>query len=51
MNVTLHLFGWQHVSSAGFPTPTSLASATRIWFCRRPPGRFPPGQSPGHRTV
>ena len=23
-------FGWQYVSSAGFPTPTSLASAARI---------------------
>jgi hypothetical protein len=23
-------FGWQHVSSAGFPTPTSLASAARM---------------------
>jgi len=22
-------FGWQHVSSAGFPTPTSLASVAR----------------------
>ena len=30
----MHLFGWQHVSSAGFPTPTSLASATRIPFYR-----------------
>ena len=28
----LNMFGWQHVSSAGFPTPTSLASATRISF-------------------
>ena len=26
----LVVFGWQHVSSAGFPTPTSLASAARI---------------------
>jgi hypothetical protein len=25
-------FGQQHVSSAGFPTPTSLASAARIFF-------------------
>ena len=28
------LFGWQYVSSAGFPTPTSLASAARIIFVR-----------------
>src|SRR5437870_10320337 len=26
------MFGWQHVSSAGFPTPTSLASAARTFF-------------------
>ncbi len=25
------VFGQQHVSSAGFPTPTSLASAARIF--------------------
>jgi hypothetical protein len=25
------LFGWQYVSSAGFPTPTSLASAARTF--------------------
>jgi hypothetical protein len=27
----IELFGWQHVSSAGFPTSTSLASAARIF--------------------
>jgi hypothetical protein len=26
------VFGWQYVSSAGFPTPTSLASAARTFF-------------------
>jgi hypothetical protein len=31
-------FEWQHVSSAGFPTPTSLASATRTQFFRTAPG-------------
>ena len=33
------LFGWQHVSSAGFPTPTSLASAARTDFFARRTGR------------
>jgi hypothetical protein len=30
--IQFDLFGWQYVSSAGFPTPTSLASAARIFF-------------------
>ena len=30
--VKIQTFGQQHVSSAGFPTPTSLASAARIFI-------------------
>jgi len=40
--IDFEVFGWQHVSSAGFPTPTSLASAARIFlgFSLNVPGLF-----------